>query len=321
MPELHTDPSAAPSAQTPTLSAPSTLTTGPRTTPRIGVGLPVLGEHAGPESVRQIASAAERLSFSSVSTCDRLLLPLGADWGNVYGLPDFWIYDVLESLTWVAGQTQRVKLVTGVLNTLFQPPIVLARRLATLDHLSGGRVVAGIGLGWMPEELVATGVPAGGRGARFEEHLAAMRACWGPNPVEHAGPRYTIPRSKVGAKPVNGAIPVLIGGVTQPAIARAARLGDGVILAFRDWDSFEQQLGWYREAGGTGEVIVRAGPMLADQQHAVPPTTWTEPSILDDLARISALGVAELIWDLNIIGMEPRQQIAAFERLASALDW
>lgn len=310
MPELQTTPSTTPTA---------TLSNQLPTTPRIGVGLPVLGEHVGPESVRQIAAAAERLGFSSVSTCDRLMLPLGSDWGNVYGLPDFWIYDVLESLTWVAGQTQRVKLVTGVLNTLFQPPIVLARRLATLDHLSGGRVVAGIGLGWMPEELVATGLPAGGRGARFEEHLAAMRACWGPNPVEHAGPRYTIPRSKVGPKPVNGTLPILIGGVTQPAIARAARLGDGVILAFRDWDSFEEQLGWYREAGGTGEVVVRAGPMLADQQHAVPPTTWTEPSILDDLARISALGVTELIWDLNIIGMEPGQQIAAFERLASAL--
>jgi probable F420-dependent oxidoreductase len=289
--------------------------------PKVGVGLPIFGKHAGPEAVMTIASAAERLGYSSVSTSERLLLPLGADWGNVYGLPDFWSYDALESLTWVAAQTQRVRLVTGVLNTLFQAPIVLARRLATLDHMSGGRMVAGIGLGWMPEELTATGVPARGRGARFEEHLAAMRACWESDPVEHAGTSYEIPRSKVGPKPVNGSIPVLIGGVAQPAIVRAARLGDGVILAFRDWDSFEQQLGWYREADGAGPIVVRAGPMLADAQHAVPPTTWTEPSMLEDLARVGALGVDELIWDLNIIGMEPRLQVGALERLASSLGW
>jgi probable F420-dependent oxidoreductase len=287
--------------------------------PRIGVGLPILGEYAGPEAIMTIASAAERLGYSSISASERLLLPLGADWGNVYGLPDHWSYDALETLTWVAARTERVKLVTGVLNSLFQPPIVLARRLATLDHLANGRVVAGIGLGWMPEELIATGLPPTGRGVRFEEHLAAMRACWGPDPVEHAGPCYTIPRSKVGPKPAGGTMPVLIGGVAQPAIARAARLGDGLILAFRDWDSFEQQLGWYREAGGAGPVVARAGPMLADAQHPTPPTTWTEPSMLDDLARIGALGVDELIWDLNIVGMAPVSQVAALERLAAAL--
>jgi probable F420-dependent oxidoreductase len=287
--------------------------------PRVGVGLPVLGEHAGPDAITMVASAADRLGYSCVSTCDRLLLPLGADWGNVYGLPDSWIYDVLESLTWVAARTERVKLVTGVMNTLFQPPIVVARRLATLDHLSNGRAVAGIGLGWMPEEITATGVPPAGRGARFEEHIAAMRACWGPNPVEHAGASYTIPRANVGPKPVNGTIPVLIGGVTRPAIVRAARLGDGLILAFRDWDSFQEQLGWYREADGVGPVVVRAGPMLADAQHAEPPTTWTPPSLLDDLARIATFGVDELIWDLNIVGMAPEQQVAELERLAPSL--
>jgi probable F420-dependent oxidoreductase len=266
-----------------------------------------------------VASAADRLGFACVSTCDRLMLPLGSDWGNVYGLPDYWVYDVLESLTWAAARTGRVKLVTGVMNTLFQAPIVVARRLATLDHLSNGRVVAGIGLGWMPEEFVATGLPQSGRGARFEDHLAAMRACWGPDPVEHAGTHYTIPRAKVGPKPVNGRIPVLIGGVARPAIVRAARLGDGVILAFRDWDSFHEQLGWYREAGGAGPVVLRAGPMLADAQHPEPPTVWTPPVILDDLARVATLGVEEVIWDLNIVGMPPERQVAELERLASAL--
>ncbi|MBI3966734.1 MAG: TIGR03619 family F420-dependent LLM class oxidoreductase [Chloroflexi bacterium] len=186
---------------------------------------------------RSRSNSAERLGFASVSTFERLLIPAPPEWRNVYGLPDYPAYDALETLTWVAAHTQRVRLVTGVLISLFEAPVVLARRLATLDHLSAGRVVAGIGQGWMPEEFAAVGVPARRRGAGFEEHLAAMRACWAPDPVECDGPRYPIPRSKIGPKPVNGRIPVLIGGVAPAAIARAARLGDGFIAVCRDWES------------------------------------------------------------------------------------
>jgi probable F420-dependent oxidoreductase len=287
--------------------------------PRVGVGLPMVGPYMGPDAILTVATAAERLGYASVGTYDRLMLPLTSDWGNVYGLPDYPSFDVLETLTWVAARTERIKLVTGTMSVLFQPPIVAARRLATLDHLSKGRIVAGIALGWMPEELTSTGVPADGRGARFEEHLAAMRACWGPDPVEHHGPCYQIPRSKVGPKPLDGRIPVLIGGVAQPAIARAARLGDGVILACRDWESAEAQIGWYKEAGGAGIIVLRAGPMLADAQHPEPPTAWTPPRVLDDLARAAANGVDEVIWDLNIVGMEPERQVEALERLAPSL--
>ncbi|HEX6668995.1 MAG TPA: LLM class flavin-dependent oxidoreductase [Gemmatimonadales bacterium] len=108
--------------------------------------------------------------------------------------------------------------------------------------LSAGRVVAGIGQGWLPEEFAAVGVLLTRRGAGFEEHLAAMRACWAPDPVEHHGPRYQIPRSKIGPKPFNGHLPVLIGGVARPAVERAARLGDGITLASRDWDSTLTQI-------------------------------------------------------------------------------
>jgi probable F420-dependent oxidoreductase len=287
--------------------------------PRLGVGLPTLGPHVSPEALCMVATAAERLGFHSVSVSERILLPAADGWRNVYGLPDFAMYDALETLTFVAARTQRIRLLTGTLNTLFQPPVVLARRLATLDQLSGGRLDVGIGQGWMPEEFVAAGVPLGRRGPGFEEHLAAMRACWGPDPVEFDGRHYRIPRSKVGPKPVNGQLPVYIGGVAQPAIERAARLGDGCILAFRDWESAYTQIDWYRKAGGTGPLVLCAGPMLADDQHLTPPTTFTEPAVLEDLARAAAAGVDEVHWDLNIIGLEPQRQVAAFEALAEAL--
>jgi probable F420-dependent oxidoreductase len=287
--------------------------------PAVGVGLPIGGPHAGPAAVEAVATAADRLGFSSVSLSERLLLPAGAGWRNDFGLPDWPFYDAIESLTWVAAKTSGIRLRTDVVVPLFQQPIVLARRLATLDHLSGGRVEAGVALGWLPEEFEATGIGTTGRVARFEECLAAMRACWGPDPVEYRGEHYRIPRSKIGPKPLEGTIPVFIGAVARPAVARAARLGDGFTLGFRNWDDTLAQIEWYRVAGGTGRIVVRGGPMLADAEHRTPPTTWTELQILEDLERAREIGIDEFVWDLNIVGYEPERQVDAFRALASRL--
>lgn len=289
---------------------------GERRLPRIGVGLPVIGPHASPEAIELVATAADRLGFHAVDVAERLLMPATPDWTNDFGLPDHHAYDTIEVLTWVAARTRRLRLRTGIVVPLFQPPLVLARRLATLDRLSGGRVDAGLAIGWLPQEFAATGTPYAGRGAAFEEHLAAMRACWGPDPIEHAGPRFPIARARVGPKPVNGTLPVYVGGVTRPAIERAARIGDGVTLAFRSWEAIEEQLAWYRAAGGRGPIVVKAGPMLPDAEHATGSEIWSEASIAGDLARLATHGVDEFAWDLNIVGTAPAAQVAALERLA-----
>lgn len=285
----------------------------------VGVGLPIVGPHAGPDAIERVATAADRLGFSSVSLSERLLLPAGPDWSNDFGLPDAPFYDAIETLTWVAAKTEGIRLRTDIIVPLFQQPIVLARRLATLDHLSNGRLDVGVALGWLPQEFEATGVPATGRASRFEECVAAMRACWGPDPVEYEGVHYRIPRSKIGPKPFNGSIRVFIGGLARTAVERAARLGDGFTIGFRNWTDTLEQVGWYRSAGGTGPVVVRGGPMLVDAEHHTPPTTWTEPSIVDDLARAHEEGIDEFIWDLNIVGYPPERQVEAFEALAEQL--
>jgi probable F420-dependent oxidoreductase len=287
--------------------------------PAVGVGLPIGGPHAGPAAVEAVATAADRLGFSSVSLSERLLLPAGPDWSNDYGLPDWPFYDAIESLTWVAAKTGGIRLRTDVVVPLFQQPIVLARRLATIDHLSGGRVEAGVALGWLPEEFEATGIGTTGRAARFEECVAAMRACWGPDPVEYRGDHYRIPLSKIGPKPLKGTIPVFIGAVAQSAVERAARLGDGFTVGFRNWSDTRAQIAWYRAAGGTGPIVVRGGPMLADAEHPTAPTTWTEPQIVDDLERAGEAGIDEFVWDLNIVGYEPARQVEVLEALAARL--
>lgn len=107
--------------------------------PRIGVSLPHFGPYVGPDAVVTVAQAAERFGFHAVSVSERLLMPVRADWSNDADLPEAYVWDPLEMLTWAAAHTERIRVSTGIVNAIFQPPIVLARRLATLDQLSRGR--------------------------------------------------------------------------------------------------------------------------------------------------------------------------------------
>jgi alkanesulfonate monooxygenase SsuD/methylene tetrahydromethanopterin reductase-like flavin-dependent oxidoreductase (luciferase family) len=106
---------------------------------------------------------------------------------------------------------------------------MLARRLATLDRFSGGRVIAGLGQGWQHNEFETANVPSSRKGARTEEFITAMRTAWGPDPVRHEGEFYRIAPSQVNPKPVQAHIPVLLAGTSPAAIKRAGRVADGLI--------------------------------------------------------------------------------------------
>src|SRR4029453_8074643 len=160
------------------------------TSVRIGVHLPVAGRRASAETIARVAEEAERIGLDSVWTWERLMRPtvpiaMGGAGGPVMDAPEDFgvVYDPIETLTYIAARTSRITLGTSVLDALFHSPIILARRLATLDRLSEGRLVVGLGQGWMPQEFEAAGIPMARRGAGFEEHIEAMRAVWGPNPV------------------------------------------------------------------------------------------------------------------------------------------
>lgn len=297
---------------------PDDMVTGRSGVPRLGVSLPSFGPHAGADAVVTVATAAERLGFDSVSASERLLLPAGPGWRNEAGLPESYVWDTLEIVTWAAAHTSRVRLLTAVVISLFQPPIVLARRLATIDQLSRGRLDVGLGQGWLPEEFAAAGVPMARRGAGFEDHLAAMRACWGPDPVEHDGPRYRIPRATVGPKPFNGHLRVLIGALAPPAVERAARLADGFVTGVRDWDTSSDEIRRYREAGGTGPVVtmVMSSRDITDPDQ---PAAEFAASATADLERAAAAGVDEVHFELNLAGVHPDRQVEALEALMAKL--
>ncbi|WIV54090.1 TIGR03619 family F420-dependent LLM class oxidoreductase [Amycolatopsis nalaikhensis] len=146
-------------------------------------------------------------------------------------VPEFYAstYEPLATLDYLAAVTERIKLGTAVLVAPLHVPVVLARRLATLDRLSGGRVVAGLGQGWQTQEFETANVPASRKGARTEEFITAMRAAWGPDPVRHEGEFYRIAPSEVNPKPVQARIPVLLAANSPAAVRRAARISDGLI--------------------------------------------------------------------------------------------
>lgn len=296
------------------------------TNPRIGVSLPHFGPYAGPDTVATIATAAERLGFHSVSVTERLLTPVSPDWDNGAGLPESYVWDPLEMLTWAAAHTTRIRLATTIVNAIFQPPVILARRLATLDQLSRGRLDAGLGQGGggtpasgfcIPEEFAAAGIPVSRRGAGFAEHIAAMRACWAADSVEFRGKHYEIPPSAVGPKPYAGKIPVFLGGNTPVAVRRAADIADGFITVGHPagWDNARQQAESYRAAGGDGTLVVLAIQPFADKEIS-------EQEFVDgvraDLDRTADIGGDEMHFTLNLLGVHPDRQVELMAALSAS---
>ncbi|MEU1011186.1 TIGR03619 family F420-dependent LLM class oxidoreductase [Streptomyces sp. NPDC005890] len=128
----------------------------------------------------------------------------------------------------VSGATTRLRLLTSVLLAPYYPALVLANQAATLDVVSGGRLVPGVGTGWNPDEFAAVGVPARERGARTDDHLAAARALWTRRPADFDGPFTTLRAAHLGVPPVtSGGPPVWVGGHSDAALRRALRFGDG----------------------------------------------------------------------------------------------
>jgi probable F420-dependent oxidoreductase len=197
------------------------------------------------------------------------------------------VYDPLETLTYVAATTRRIQLGTSVLDALFHPPVMLARRIATLDQFSGGRLDIGLGQGLIPQEFAAAGIPMRRRGAGYEEHIAAMRAIWGPDPVRFDGRFYQIAESQIGPKPVQpGGPPLLAGAVFPAGIERVARMGLGfnATVMSPDLDDLRNTIGTFRHAAenagrdpGSLPVVVRVNGSVTTKPPATRRAAPTSP--------------------------------------------
>ncbi|WAL75929.1 TIGR03619 family F420-dependent LLM class oxidoreductase [Kitasatospora sp. YST-16] len=184
---------------------------------RLGVSLQPRWPIEDGTSVLRAAVHAEQLGFDHVAVGNRLL-------DSGFGLDT----DPLVLLSAVAGATTRLRLLTSVLVAPYYPALVLANQAATLDVVSGGRLILGIGTGWNPDEFEAVGVPSRERGARTDDHLAAARALWTTQPVDFEGQFTKLRAAHLGVPPVTrGGPPVWVGGHSDAALRRALRFGDG----------------------------------------------------------------------------------------------
>jgi probable F420-dependent oxidoreductase len=194
---------------------------------KVGITLPNLGPQATRENVLKLATQAEKDGFDSLWTITRILWPLKPQ--SAYrATPDGSIpieyqnvLDPLDVLVYVAANTNNIALGTSVADMFFYTPIMLAKRFATLDVLSQGRVISGLGLGWSKDEYQASNIPFMNRAQRADEFIQVMKKIWTDDIVEFKGKFYDIPASKIDPKPIQKPhIPIYLGGFSPNTFSR-----------------------------------------------------------------------------------------------------
>lgn len=281
---------------------------------RIGLALPTFGPDANADGVVGVSRSAEELGYDSLWTGDRVLAPVspGAPYPSGDGvMPRIYenCLDPLVALTLAAAHTDRVRLGTSTLNGLWQPPLMLARSLTTLDVLSGGRLDVGLGLGWMPDEYTAVGVPWEGRGARLDETLDVLDGYWTRDVFAHQGPLFTIPETVVGLKPHQGvAPPVLLAAFTDAGLRRVARRAAGWLpvamplpYLMGTWATVLKEA---QDAGrdpATLRMVVRVNPELTAEKTEPDqmPGAGTLQQYIDYARAAAEAGVHELFIDFG----------------------
>ncbi|WP_231995097.1 TIGR03619 family F420-dependent LLM class oxidoreductase [Mycobacterium sp. 852002-10029_SCH5224772] len=274
----------------------------------------------------EAARAAEAAGYSSVWTYERLLFPqtpVEPYAGSNVPWPEHsrQAADPLAVLTAAAVATESVRLGTSVLVAALHTPVQLAKALATIDQISGGRVIAGLGTGWATDELQATGATRADRGRFLDETLDVFDAVWGPDPVSFRGPRVVVDNAAVLPKPV-AKIPVMLGGgghnlgrgTSSKALQRIAKRADGWLPLLAtpgpagaaqlraDWDRIRGMAGEYGRDTSRMEMIV-VGNVTFTHRPAGPDRSafvGTVDQVLDDVRTAAEAGADELILDLNL---------------------
>jgi probable F420-dependent oxidoreductase len=285
---------------------------------RLGVSLQPRWPLDDGTAVLRAAGHAEALGFDHVAVGNRLL-----DSGS--GLDA----DPLVLLSAVAGATTRLRLLTSVLVAPYYPALVLANQAATLDVVSRGRLILGVGIGWNPDEFDAVGIPVHERGARTDDHLEAAKALWTRRPADFAGPFTTLRAARLGVSPITpGGPPVWVGGHSDAALRRALRFGDGWYGTGADAAELTDLRRRLREVADPGASDTGASDRLtiASAEFLTPPgipaavpspgrplggAAPTSASVVDDLGRLAEAGLTACTMWLPI----------AAEHVERAMEW
>jgi len=263
---------------------------------KFGIVFANTGPFVDPEGAVGLARAAEAAGFESLWTVEHTVVPAGYEStypydrsGRMPGSDDAPIPDPLVWLAFLASATTTINLATGILIQPQRNPVVLAKEVATLDHLSGGRVQLGVGVGWLEEEFDAIGIPFTERGRRTDDGIAAMRALWSQDQATYEGEFTSFTDCICRPRPVGGTVPVHIGGHTEVAARRAGRIGDGFFPAS----------GSHEVLGGLFDVVRRTAEESGRDPATIEITCGGNgvfgPGALDEAAALAELGVDRIV--------------------------
>jgi probable F420-dependent oxidoreductase len=226
---------------------------------------------------RELSVEADRLGFESLWMPEHLVFTTDLSTANYPGTSDPGInpvtplFDATAYLCALAAVTSRIKLGTAVYLFGLRHPLITARAFATLDHISDGRAIAGVGSGWYEGEWLAAGVDFRTRGKRLDEAIAVARRLWSEATVAHEGEHFTFPEVAFEPKPVQARLPIIVGGESDAALRRAARC-DGWISMPQTLDAVRAKLDRLRELRGTNpepfEITVHAYELTGPDEVA-----------------------------------------------------
>jgi probable F420-dependent oxidoreductase len=277
-----------------------------------------IGPSADPEIIVQAATTAEKVGFHSLWAPEHVVLldqyasryPYSQD-GRIPLSTRADILDPFLALTFAAAHTKKIRLGTGICLLPERNPVVTAKEIASLDKLSAGRFVFGVGIGWLAEEFTAVGVPWERRAARTREYLKAMKLLWTEEEPEFKGEFVSFPKVRMYPKPVQKPHPpIVFGGESGPALKRVAEVGDGwfgVNVSVEDATRHVAQIRQLAKAAGRDpqKLHFSVSPGLG------------APVELDMIKRYRNAGVDQVM--VGAIPTDPRKLTADIERLAEKI--
>ena len=246
------------------------------------------GRYVDPAKALELVQAGEEAGFESAWTVEHTVVPAGyesaypysADGKMAGGSLDLPLPDPLIWMAYCAGATSKINFGTAILILPQHSPVVCAKQIATLDYMSGGRMLLGVGVGWLQEEFDAIGVPFERRGPRTDEYIAAMRELWSADAPTFEGEFVNFKEAYCRPQPIDKSVPIIIGGDTAFAARRAGRLGDG-----------------YFPARGIKPEMLEIMRQTAEKHGRDPDAieiTCALPDDLDDIPKLAAMGVKRL---------------------------
>ena len=260
---------------------------------------------------------AEKEGFESLWVYDRMLYPLNPQQPypgtpNKREWPEHFknVLDPLTTLAFIAANTTKANLGTCIIDMIFHNPITLAKEFTTIDILSGGRVICGLGIGWSKDEYLAANIPYEKRGERANEILQAMKKIWIDDSVEFSGNFYKIPKSIINPKPVQRPHPkILLGGFSPKTFERMVKYADGYIGALAgSFEYFNNSVKMFNDSIEKSsksrkdfDLTILTYPYLftSSSENDRSPMCGTIDEIGSDLSKLKSFGVDRVILAIN----------------------